>query len=145
MYPSRSSQGGSTPQFAKPWSKGHADRVSTAQQVRFTYNIGMVCRILDWVCRILEGVHRILDGICRILDGLCRILEARGVARWLAPHTHSSCRKTRRALARRNARDAGVAEEAGKAVWEGWQGGWGCGPGGPGGVAGRVVARSGGW
>ena len=70
---------------------------------------------------------------------------------------HSRCRRTRTALARRNARDAVVADEAGKAVWEGrpagwggWQGGvkgwvgWGVGSGGgPGRVAGQVVG--GGW
>ena len=48
------------------------------------------------------------------------------------------------ALARRNARDAVVAEEAGKAVWEGrpvaWRAAWG---GGPRGVAGRVGWRAG--
>ena len=35
-------KGGSTPQFTTPVGKGHADRVSTAPQVRFTYNIGGV-------------------------------------------------------------------------------------------------------
>ena len=54
--------------------------------------------------------------------------------------THSRCRRTRTALACRNARDAVVADEAGKAVWEGRPAGWGGlqGGGGPGGVAGRV-------
>ena len=49
-------------------------------------------------------------------------------------HTHSLCRRTGTALARRNACDAVVAEEVGKAVLarEGRQAGWG------GGVAGRV-------
>ena len=83
-----------------------------------------------------------------------------GVA--LAPHTHSRCRRTRTALARdaarRNAGDAVVAEEEGKAVcggrqswWGGWQDGvagwvgWRAGSGGwQGRVAGRV-RRLAGW
>ena len=58
-------------------------------------------------------------------------------------HTHSLGRTTRTALARHNARDAVMAEEAGKAVLEGRQTGWG---GGPDGVAGQVgwLAGSGG-
>ena len=77
MYPSRSSQGGSNPQFTRLGGKGHADGVSAAPQVRFTYNIGGgildgVHRILEGVCRILDGVHRILDGVCRILEGVAR-------------------------------------------------------------------------
>ena len=52
------------------------------------------------------------------------------------------CRRTRTALVHHNARDAVVADEAGKAVWEGrparwgggqgclWQAGWGGGQGG---------------
>ena len=51
------------------------------------------------------------------------------------PQTHSLCRRTRTALARNNARDAVVAEEAGKAVWKGWQAGW---DGWQGGVQGTV-------
>ena len=55
-------------------------------------------------------------------------------------HTHSRCRRTRTALARRNARDTVVADEAGKAVWEGRQAAWGDGQGG---VAGLVGWRAG--
>ena len=53
---------------------------------------------------------------------------------------HSRCMRTRTALARRNARDGVMADEADKAVWEGRPAGWG---GGPGGVAGRVGWRAG--
>ena len=51
------------------------------------------------------------------------------------------CRRTRTALARRNARDAVVAEEAGKVGWRAGRGG------GPGGLTGRVGWRAGwgGW
>ena len=35
-------EGGPTPQFTTPGSKGRANRVSTTPQVRFTYNIGGV-------------------------------------------------------------------------------------------------------
>ena len=66
--------------------------------------------------------------------------------------TNSSCRRIRTALARSNASDTVVAEEEGKAVWEGRQAGWrggkvgwlaGSGPGGgPGGVAGKVGWRA---
>ena len=51
----------------------------------------------------------------------------------------------RTALARRNARDAVLADEAGKDIWEGRQAAC-CdaqGGGGPGGVAGRVGWRAG--
>ena len=48
----------------------------------------------------------------------------------LAPPTHSRCRRLRTALVRHNTRDAVVADEAGKAVWEGRQAGWGGGQGG---------------
>ena len=126
--------------------------MSNASQVRSTFILEGVRRILDGVRRIFEGVHRILEGFCRILDGVCRILE--GDARKRAPHTHSLCRRMRTALARHNACDAVVAEEAGKAVLEGRPAGWGgrwwaesdVGPGRvvvQGGMAGPVVG--GGW
>ena len=51
------------------------------------------------------------------------------------PHTQ----RTRTVLARRNARNAVVADEEDKAVWEGRQAGWG---GGQGGVAGSVWWRA---
>ena len=58
--------------------------------------------------------------------------------------THSRCRRTRTALARRNARDAVVADEAGKAVWEGRPAGWGGWQGGVKGGVGWGVGSGGG-
>ena len=63
--------------------------------------------------------------------------------RWLHVElhpTHSSCRRIRTALVRCNACYAVVADEAGKALWEGRPAGWG---GGQGQVEGRVGRRAG--
>ena len=83
------------------------------------------------MCRILEGLHVDLHPTHTTFAG------GRGLA-----------------LAYRNASNAVVAEEAGKAVWEGrqagpsrvgWRAGWGGGPGlwlaGSGGWPGRVAGR----
>ena len=59
-------------------------------------------------------------------------------------HTHSLCRRTRTALARCNASDAVVAEEAGRAVREGRPAGWGGGPGRVAGWAGWRAGQEGG-
>ena len=102
-----------------------------------------VRRILDGFCKILDRVHRILDRVRRILGGVHRILGGAsrrfegvwGCTLTSTPHIQPLQGK-RRAVARRNARDAryardaAVAEEDCKAVRKGRQAAWGGGPGG---------------